>query len=114
PFELGLGGLEIVAVEMEARGHQRAHRRIQRARIALDQRAAGIAQRLGVARLRRLGERFVQACGLRRLARLVPAPALPAGERDRAREHGADDQVAVLLPPRLQLGYLLLLFEIEW
>jgi len=55
PLQLRLGVLQVVALEIEFRREERAHRRVQRARIALDQRARGVAQRLCVARLRGLG-----------------------------------------------------------
>jgi hypothetical protein len=63
--------------------------------------------------LRRLGERLEHRRRLRRLARAVPAPPLPAGEGERGGEHGRDDEVAVLPPPGPELGDLFLLFEIE-
>ena len=110
PLQLRLGVLQVVALEIELRREERAHRRVQRARIALDQRARGIAQRLCVARLRRLAERVVEHARLRRLAVLVPAPALPSHDRHRHGDHHREYPVAVLGPPRLQLGDLLLLF----
>ena len=70
PLQLRLRRLHVVAVEVVARGHERAHRRIEGARIAFHQRAGGIAQRLGVVRLRGLRQGLVQRACLRRLARL--------------------------------------------
>ena len=48
-----------------------------------------------------------------RLVALVHVPVAPAGERQHRRHDHGDHQVAVRLPPRLQLGELLLLFQIQ-
>src|SRR2546423_5190734 len=52
PLQLRLRSLEVVTVEVVARRDKRAHRRVKRARITLDQGSRRIAQGLGVVRLR--------------------------------------------------------------
>src|SRR5438105_1214464 len=99
------------AERLQSHAHALAEGGAAAARL-VERHAVGVAQRLGVARAGGAHEGVVEAACLRRLVALVPAPALPAGEGERRGGDRAHDEIAVLVPPSLELGDLFLFLEI--
>jgi hypothetical protein len=111
PLQLRLRGLQVVAIEVKTRGGKRAHRRIQRARIAFGERAGRVrarpSQSLAWVALASDSYSVLAWSACDRWYQCQPdIPRIRARPR-----YQPSTRFACVLPPRLQRGKLFLLFR---
>jgi hypothetical protein len=104
---------DLALVELHPGRGERALLRERGPREAFLQVAEHARGLVDVAGLRRLLERVVHGAGLDALVALPPVPAVPRREGAQQQHQQPGDQVAVLLPERLDRVELFLLLQVE-